>query len=307
MSGAAHVIVVDDGFGWWPAINVVELALAAGAGRVTLVTPGTAFAGAIPAESRVQLVQRLAGAGDLQVVPLSSATEITAGGVTLVESVSRRSRLLEGDRVVVAGERRPRAHTDVRRAAGARHRRRDRAPPGRACDRGGARRRRAHRGGGPRAAAQLTCPSRVATLGWCRSVPSSSSSVLPTVLPAIRPQNASGARSRPCVTFSRTCSSPERTHPCSSSSAFGIDVGEERQEEALHPQLARDDLPQVVHRRRLVLLVVAGHHAAGHDPAERLHVHEHRVQRRAAHVVVVQVHPIGAGLATAAARSGTSR
>ena len=108
MSGAAHVIVVDDGFGWWPAINVVELALAAGAGRVTLVTPGTAFAAGIPAESRVQLVQRLAGAGDLQVVPLASATEITAGGVTLVESVSRRSRFLEGDRVVVAGERRPR-------------------------------------------------------------------------------------------------------------------------------------------------------------------------------------------------------
>ena len=69
-------------------------------------------------------------------------------------------------------------------------------------------------------------------------------------------------------------------------------LGEERQEEALHPQLARDDLPQVAHRRRLVLLVVAGHHAAGHDPAERLHVHEHRVQRRPAHVVVVQVHPI---------------
>ena len=109
LSGAAHVIVVDDGFGWWPAINVVELALAARAGRVTLVTPGTAFAGAIPAESRVQLVQRLAGAGELQVVPLASATEITAAAVTLVDSVSRRSRLLEGDRVVVAGERRPRA------------------------------------------------------------------------------------------------------------------------------------------------------------------------------------------------------
>jgi 2,4-dienoyl-CoA reductase-like NADH-dependent reductase (Old Yellow Enzyme family) len=108
MSGAAHVIVVDDGFGWWPAINVVELALMARAGRVTLVTPGTAFAGGIPAESRVQLVQRLAGAGNLQVVPLSSATEITVGGVTLVDSVSRRPRLLEGDRVVVAGERRPR-------------------------------------------------------------------------------------------------------------------------------------------------------------------------------------------------------
>jgi hypothetical protein len=73
-------------------------------------------------------------------------------------------------------------------------------------------------------------------------------------------------------------------------------LGEERQEEALHPQLARDDLPQVAHRRRLVLLVVARHHPAGHDPAERLHVHEHRVQRRPAHVVVVQVHAIGTRL-----------
>jgi 2,4-dienoyl-CoA reductase-like NADH-dependent reductase (Old Yellow Enzyme family) len=109
LRGSAHVIVVGDGFGWWPAINVVELALAARAGRVTLVTPGTAFAGGIPAESRVQLVQRLAGAGELQVIPLASATEITAAGVTLVYGVSRRARLLEGDRVVVAGERRPRA------------------------------------------------------------------------------------------------------------------------------------------------------------------------------------------------------
>ena len=107
MRDAAHVIIVDDGFGWWPAINVVELALAAHAGRVTLVTPGTAFAGGIPAESRVQLVQRLAGAGALEVIPLASATEITAAGVTLVDSVSRQSRLLDGDRVVVAGERRP--------------------------------------------------------------------------------------------------------------------------------------------------------------------------------------------------------
>ena len=32
LAGAEHVVVVDDGFGWWPGINVVELALAAGAG-----------------------------------------------------------------------------------------------------------------------------------------------------------------------------------------------------------------------------------------------------------------------------------
>ena len=70
LAGAEHVVVVDDGFGWWPGINVVELALAAGAGRVTLLTPGPGFAGGIPAESRVQLLQRLAGAGALDVVPL---------------------------------------------------------------------------------------------------------------------------------------------------------------------------------------------------------------------------------------------
>ena len=40
LAGSEHVVVVDDGFGWWPGINVVELALAAGAGRVTLLTPG---------------------------------------------------------------------------------------------------------------------------------------------------------------------------------------------------------------------------------------------------------------------------
>jgi 2,4-dienoyl-CoA reductase (NADPH2) len=114
VAGAAHVVVADDGFGWWPAINVIELALAAGAARVTLVAPGTAFAGGIPPESRVQLLQRLVGAGELQVVPMCSVTEIAAGGVTLVERVSGRSRVLEADRVVVAGERRPRAAPDFR-------------------------------------------------------------------------------------------------------------------------------------------------------------------------------------------------
>src|SRR5207248_2844387 len=79
------------------------------AGRVTFVTPGTGFAGGIPAESRVQLLQRLAGGGDLKVVPLTAVTDISADGVALADRVSGRTRPLEGDRVVVAGERRPRA------------------------------------------------------------------------------------------------------------------------------------------------------------------------------------------------------
>ena len=61
LAGAGHVVVVDDGFGWWPGVNAVELALEAGA-RVTFVTPGTAFAAGIPPESRVQLLERLSPA-----------------------------------------------------------------------------------------------------------------------------------------------------------------------------------------------------------------------------------------------------
>ena len=112
LAGAEHVIVVDDGFGWWPGCNVVELALAAGVGRVTFLTPGTAFAGGIPAESRVQLLQRLAGAGELEIVPLCSATDVSAAGVTALHRASGRSTSIEADRVVVVGERQPHAPGD---------------------------------------------------------------------------------------------------------------------------------------------------------------------------------------------------
>jgi 2,4-dienoyl-CoA reductase-like NADH-dependent reductase (Old Yellow Enzyme family) len=112
LAGAEHVIVVDDGFGWWPGCNVVELALAAGVGRVTFLTPGTAFAGGIPAESRVQLLQRLAGAGELEIVPLCAATDVSAARVTALHRASGRSTSIEADRVVVVGERQPHAPGD---------------------------------------------------------------------------------------------------------------------------------------------------------------------------------------------------
>ena len=130
LAGAEHVVVVDDGFGWWPGINVVELALAAGAGRVTLLTPGPAFAGGIPAESRVQLLQRLAGAGALDVVPLSAAIDVSDAGVTVLHRPSGRSTPLSADRVVVVGERRPVVPPGRRRRAGAGHRRRRGPAPG---------------------------------------------------------------------------------------------------------------------------------------------------------------------------------
>jgi 2,4-dienoyl-CoA reductase (NADPH2) len=109
LAGCAHVAVIDHGFGWWPGCNVVERALVAAVPRVTFLTPGTAFAGGIPAESRVQLLQRLAGAGKLDVVPLCPALAVTAQGVIVVHRVSGASSVVEADRVVVVGERRPRS------------------------------------------------------------------------------------------------------------------------------------------------------------------------------------------------------
>jgi 2,4-dienoyl-CoA reductase (NADPH2) len=107
LSGSAggHVVVVDDGFGWWPGVGVVELALEAGS-RVTFVTPGTAFAGGIPVESRVQLLKRLGG--ELDVVALASAVAVTRESLT-VRRTGGRTELIAADRVVVVGERRKRA------------------------------------------------------------------------------------------------------------------------------------------------------------------------------------------------------
>ena len=108
LAGADHVVIIDDGFAWWPGCNLVELALAAGVPRVTFLSPGTAFGAGIPAESRVLLLQRLADAGDLDIVPMCRAVSFRQGAVTAVHRASGRSRTIPADRVVVVGERRPR-------------------------------------------------------------------------------------------------------------------------------------------------------------------------------------------------------
>jgi 2,4-dienoyl-CoA reductase (NADPH2) len=106
LAGAEHVVVVDDGFGWWPSVSAVELAVAAGARSVTVVTPGTGFATGIPAESRNQLLPRLGGV-KLTLSPLSSLVH-AADGVAEVRRSTGAVEAIEAGAVIVVGERRPR-------------------------------------------------------------------------------------------------------------------------------------------------------------------------------------------------------
>ena len=104
LAGAESLLIVDDGFGWWLCIGAVELGVAAGVSEITVLTPGTGFAAAVPAESRVQLLERL-GARRPRVIPLARVVAIAGDGVTLDGVPSR----LGADAVIVVGERRPRA------------------------------------------------------------------------------------------------------------------------------------------------------------------------------------------------------
>jgi 2,4-dienoyl-CoA reductase-like NADH-dependent reductase (Old Yellow Enzyme family) len=105
LRGAAHIVVVDDGHGWWPAVSAVELGVAAGLERITLLTPGVAFAMGIPAESRTQLIPRLAGVR-LDIRPLTSLAGVEDGAVAL--RAGGALERVEADAVIVVGERRPR-------------------------------------------------------------------------------------------------------------------------------------------------------------------------------------------------------
>jgi 2,4-dienoyl-CoA reductase (NADPH2) len=107
LEGSRHLAVVDDGFGWWPSVNAVELGVAAGVPEVTLITPGAAFAGGIPAESRTQLFPRLRGLR-LSIRPLTSLAAAGDGWVEIRHAPSGESERLEADALIVAGERRPR-------------------------------------------------------------------------------------------------------------------------------------------------------------------------------------------------------
>lgn len=99
------VVVVDGGDGGWRCVSAVEVALAAGAREVIVATPAASFAAAIPAESRVQLLRRLAGK-PVRVCVLTETTAIGAGEVEFRDVLAGTARRMQADTVVVVGERR---------------------------------------------------------------------------------------------------------------------------------------------------------------------------------------------------------
>jgi 2,4-dienoyl-CoA reductase-like NADH-dependent reductase (Old Yellow Enzyme family) len=102
------LVILDDGFGWWPCASAVETGIAAGWERITVLTPADAFGARLPPEGHVQLLARLRGA-PLQVRPLTTVESIAATSVRARNVMSGATDELAADLLVVVGERRPRA------------------------------------------------------------------------------------------------------------------------------------------------------------------------------------------------------
>jgi 2,4-dienoyl-CoA reductase (NADPH2) len=102
------LVILDDGFGWWPCASAVECAIADGWESVTVLTPAASFGARLPPEGHVQLMERLRGA-PLEIRPLTGVESIAEGSITTRNAMSGRSAELVADLVVVVGERRPRA------------------------------------------------------------------------------------------------------------------------------------------------------------------------------------------------------
>jgi 2,4-dienoyl-CoA reductase (NADPH2) len=105
LTNTERVVIVDDGFGWWPCVSAVELAIAAGAGEITVLTPSGLFAAGIPAESRIQLVPRLQGAR-LRTESFLEPNAVEADGLAARHRLSGETELVPADVVVFVGERR---------------------------------------------------------------------------------------------------------------------------------------------------------------------------------------------------------
>jgi 2,4-dienoyl-CoA reductase-like NADH-dependent reductase (Old Yellow Enzyme family) len=107
-SRGSDVVVVDDGFGWWPCASAVETAVAAGWEHITVLTPADAFGARLPPEGHVQLLARLRGV-PLEIRPLRRVESIDTASVTARNVLSGAADELPADVVVIVGERRARA------------------------------------------------------------------------------------------------------------------------------------------------------------------------------------------------------
>jgi 2,4-dienoyl-CoA reductase (NADPH2) len=106
-SAGSHLVIVDDGFGWWPCASAVETGIAAGSASITVLTPADSFGARLPPEGHVQLLARLRGA-QLQIRPLTAIASLDATSVTVRNVISGETAELPADLVVVVGERRAR-------------------------------------------------------------------------------------------------------------------------------------------------------------------------------------------------------
>jgi 2,4-dienoyl-CoA reductase-like NADH-dependent reductase (Old Yellow Enzyme family) len=102
--GRSRLVVVDDGFGWWPAASAVELGVRAGFAAITFATLGGAFGATLPPEGRVQLLGRLRGA-PLEVRPFTALDAIDDVSATLRNVMSGATETVTADSVIVVGER----------------------------------------------------------------------------------------------------------------------------------------------------------------------------------------------------------
>jgi 2,4-dienoyl-CoA reductase (NADPH2) len=98
------LLVVDDGFGWWPCASAVELGVQAGFESIIVATPGAAFGGSLPPEGRVQLLARLRGA-PLQVRPFTALDSLAEDSAVLRNTMSGTAESVPADTVIVVGER----------------------------------------------------------------------------------------------------------------------------------------------------------------------------------------------------------
>ena len=104
LSGHGRLLVVDDGFGWWPCASAVELGVKAGFETITVATPGPAFGASLPPEGRVQLLARLRGA-PLDVRPFTALTALGERSAVLTNTLSGATERVSSDTVIVVGER----------------------------------------------------------------------------------------------------------------------------------------------------------------------------------------------------------